>query len=71
MAASQAERRSTLVDDQAARHHTPESGFEDIIIPSTHAASESQGDIITALAIRTPEHLQGPPEIIPTRTSEP
>ena len=33
--------------------------------------SESQGGTTITLALRTPEHLRGPPELIPTLVSEP
>jgi hypothetical protein len=61
-----------LAAPQTARPGTPESDIEAVIVPSTPPlAGESQGGITIALAIRTPERLQGPPELIPALTSEP
>ena len=70
MAADQAEQRSRLAGDQTARPGTPESEIEDAIVPSTPPlAGESQGGATMALAIRTPERLQGPQKLIPTLAS--
>ena len=63
LAADQAEQRSRLA---AAR-----SDSEDVVVPSTPPpAGESQGGTTIALAIRTPERLRGPPELIPALPSE-
>jgi hypothetical protein len=71
LAADQAEQRSRLAANQTASPGTPESGVEDVIVPSTPPLpGESQGGTTIALAIRTPERLQGPPELIPAMASE-
>jgi hypothetical protein len=72
LAADQAEQRSRLTANQTARSRTPESDIEDVIVPNTPPlAGEPQGGTIIALAIRTPERLQGPLEQFPNLASEP
>jgi hypothetical protein len=72
LAAYQAEQKSRVTADQTARPHTPETSCEDIIMSNTPPAGESQGGANTALAIRTPERLQGSPRANPyTLASEP
>jgi len=66
LAADQAEQRSRLAADQTARPRTAKTSCE-----NTPPAGESQGGTNIALAIRTPEYLQGSPELIPTLASEP
>ena len=57
---------------QVARPDTPEDSSKDVIVPGTPPlAGESQGGTTIALAIRTPERLKGPPELIPAPASEP
>jgi hypothetical protein len=57
---------------QIARPDTPENSSEDVIVPGTPPlAGESQGGTTMALAIRTPERLKGPPELIPALTLAP
>ena len=57
---------------QVARPDTPEDSSKDVIVPGTPPlAGESQGGTTIALAIRTPERLKGPPELIPALASEP
>ena len=71
MAADQAEQSSRLAAVQTARPGTPESDVEDVIVPSTPPlAGESQGGTTIVLAIRTPERLRGPPELILEMASE-
>jgi hypothetical protein len=74
LAADQAEQISRMTADQTARPHTPETSCGDIIMPNTApggGGGESQEGTNIALAIRTPERLQGSPELIPTLASEP
>jgi hypothetical protein len=48
------------------------SDVEDVIVPTTPPlVGEPQRGTTIALAIRTPERLQGPPELIPERASSP
>ena len=60
LVADQAEQRSRWADNHTARPGTPESDIEDVIVPSTPPlGAESQGSTAIALAIRTPDPLQG------------
>ena len=69
---NQAEQSSSLAANRSATPYTTESDIEDVIVPNTpRPAGELQGGTTIALAIRTPERLQGPPELIPTLASEP
>ena len=71
MAADQAEQRGRLAGAQTARPGTLESDVEDVIVPSIPPlAGESQGGTTIALAIRTPELLRRPPELILEMASE-
>lgn len=71
LAANQAEQRRGLPSNQTARPYSPENSGEDVIVPDTPPAGESQGGTTTALAIQTPERLQGAPELILTLACEP
>jgi hypothetical protein len=72
LAADRAEQRSTLAATYTARPRTPESDIEDVIVPGTSPlAGESQRGRTIALAIRTPERIRGPPELIPALISKP
>ena len=71
MAACQPEQRGRSPLTKKLRPHTPETSYEDIIVPNTPPAGEYQGGINITLAIRTPELLQGSPELIHTLASEP
>jgi len=69
-AADKAENSSKISGKQVARTNTPEDNSKDISnIPPL--ADKSQEGTTIALAIRTPEHLKGPPELIPALISEP
>jgi hypothetical protein len=66
MAADKAEKSSKVAGRQVARPDTPENNGEDAIVPGTPPlAGEPQGGTTIALAIRTPERLQGPPRANP------
>jgi len=74
MAADKTEKSSKVAGRQVARPDTPEHDSEDaiVLVPGTPPlACESQGGTTIALAIRTPERLQGPPELIPALAFEP
>ena len=69
MAADRAEKSGKIPGRQVARSDTPENSREDAIVPGTPPLSgESQGGTNIALAIRTPEHLEGTPELITALT---
>ena len=71
MVADQTEQRGRIGAGQTAKPHTSETSCGDIIVPNTPPAGEYHGGINITLAIRTPERLQGSPELIPTLTCEP
>jgi hypothetical protein len=64
---------TSFIKTNKALLNTPENSSDsDIIIPGTPPrAGESHGGTTITLAIRTPERLQGPPDLIPTLASEP
>jgi hypothetical protein len=79
-----AERAANQAEKAAARPVTPrqdESNEDDgILVPNTppnageiagEIAGESQGGTSITLAIRTPERLRGPPDLVPQVASEP
>jgi hypothetical protein len=71
-AVDKAEKSSKMPSRQVARPDTPEDSSKDVIVSGTPPlAGESQGGTTIALAIRTPERLKGPPELIPALASEP
>jgi hypothetical protein len=72
MAADRAEKSGKMPGRQVARSDTPGNSSEDAIVPGRPPLSgESQGGITIALAIRTPEHLEGTPELITALTPVP
>jgi hypothetical protein len=70
--ADKVEKSNKVPGRQAARPDTPEDSSKGVIISGTPPlAGESQGGITIALAIRTPERLKRPLELIPALASEP
>jgi hypothetical protein len=70
--ADKAEKSSKVPGRQAVRPDTPEDSSKGVIVPCTPPlAGGSQGGTTIALAIRTPERLKGPPELVPALASEP
>jgi hypothetical protein len=73
IAVNRAEQSSKVTGTEANQLNIPETASdEDIIVPGTPSiGGESQGGTTITLAIRTPERLRGPSDLIPTLTSEP
>ena len=78
--AEAAEQAADKAERAAARPVTPEQDESDrddgILIPGTPPGAgeilgESQGGTSITLAIRTPERLRGPPDLVPQVASEP
>jgi hypothetical protein len=73
IAVNRAEQSSKVPGTEANQLNIPETtSDEDIIVPGTALIrGESQGGTTITLAIRTPERLRGPPDLVPTLASEP
>ena len=72
-AAKQAANKAEQVTSRPVLPQQEESDWEDgVVVPGTppSTAGESRGGTTITLAIRTPERLQGSPDLTPTLTSE-
>jgi hypothetical protein len=74
--AEAAEQAANKAERAAARPVTPQQDESDeeggVLAPDTPPTlGESQGGTTITLAIRTPERLQGPPDLVPTLALEP
>ena len=74
--AETAERAADKAERTATRSITPQQDKndedDDILVPDTPPITgESQSSTIITLAIKTPERLQGPPDLVPILTFEP
>ena len=72
--ADKAEQSSKIVSNQVSQLDTLKSSDdEDFLTSGTPPprSGESQGGTTITLALRTPERLRGPPELIPTLAPEP